>query len=234
MRGRRIREVLAELWRVFEHVLPVRPLRVQDAQRVGLGPLDLPADQVGMVAPVGEQDVPVARPALGVTHRVAQQPNIAQPEVTIEVVREGDHLDLGDQHLIIHTAPGHTPGNMFIEGLVLHEGAQTYRGIWGGGGGGAPGLAGAEQGVKNAEKLNAVKGVQVYLQTHAWQDPNGYPGGGIHERAKKLANRKPGDPNPFVDPATWDARAKRQLETAKRVLAEEQAKASATKANKAL
>src|SRR5712691_3123206 len=23
-------------------------------------------------------------------------------------VREGDHLDLGDQHLIIHTAPGHT------------------------------------------------------------------------------------------------------------------------------
>jgi len=146
-------------------------------------------------------------------------------------VHEGDHLDLGDQHLIIHTAPGHTPGNMFIEGLVLHEGAQTYRGIWGGGGGGAPGLAGAEQGVKNAEKLNAVKGVQVYLQTHAWQDPNGYPGGGIHERAKKLANRKPGDPNPFVDPATWDARAKRQLETAKRVLAQEQAKAGATKAN---
>jgi len=146
-------------------------------------------------------------------------------------MREGDHLDLGDQHLIIHTAPGHTPGNLFVEGLVLRDGAQTYRGIWGGGGGGAPGLAGAEQGVKNAEKVNAVKGVQVYIQTHAWQDPNGYPGGGIHERAKKLANRKAGDPHPFVDPATWDARAKRQLETAKRVLAEEQAKAGATKAN---
>jgi metallo-beta-lactamase class B len=146
-------------------------------------------------------------------------------------VREGDHLDLGDQHLVIHTAPGHTPGNLFVEGLVLHDGAQTYRGIWGGGGGGAPGLAGAEQGVKNAEKLNAVKGVQVYLQPHAWQDPDGYPGGGIHERAKKLASRKPGDPHPFVDPATWDARAKRQLETAKKVLAEEQAKAGATKSN---
>jgi metallo-beta-lactamase class B len=146
-------------------------------------------------------------------------------------VNEGDHLDLGDQHLIIHTAPGHTPGNLFIEGLVLHDGAQTYRGIWGGGGGGAPGLAGAEQGVKNAEKVNAVKGVQVYIQTHAWQDPNGYPGGGVHERAKKLANRKPGDPHPFVDPATWETRAKRQLETAKRVLAEEQAKAGASKSN---
>jgi metallo-beta-lactamase class B len=146
-------------------------------------------------------------------------------------VREGDHLDLGDQHLIIHTAPGHTPGNLFIEGIVLHEGAQTYRGIWGGGGLGAPGLAGAEQGVKNAEKLNAVKGVQVYIMTHAWQDPNGYPGGGIHERAKKLAARKPGDPNPFVDPATWDARAKAQLAAAKRVLAQEQAKAGGAKAN---
>ena len=144
-------------------------------------------------------------------------------------MREGDHLDLGDQHLIIHTAPGHTPGNLFVEGLVLRDGAQTYRGIWGGGGGGAPGLAGAEQGVKNAEKVNAVKGVQVYIQTHAWQDPNGYPGGGIHERAKKLANRKAGDPHPFVDPATWDARAKRQLEQARKVLAEEQAKAGAAR-----
>ena len=85
--------------------------------------------------------------------------------------------------------------------------------------------------MKNAEKLNAVKGVQVYIMTHAWQDPNGYPGGGIHERAKKLASRKPGDAHPFVDPATWDARAKRQLETARKVLAEEQAKAGATKAN---
>jgi hypothetical protein len=65
---------------------------------------------------------------------------------------------------------------------------------------GTPGLAGAEQGVKNAEKLNAVNGVQVYIMTHAWQDPNVYPGGGIHERAKKLANRKPGDPHPAVPP----------------------------------
>jgi metallo-beta-lactamase class B len=152
-----------------------------------------------------------------------KKPNV-MPKRDI-AVNEGDHIDLGDQHLIIHTAPGHTPGDMFVEGVMLKDGANIYRGIWGGGGGGAPGLAGAEQGVKNAEKLNAVKGVQVYIQTHAWQDPNGYPGGGIHERAKKLATRKPGDPHPFVDPVSWDARAKRQLETAQRVLAEARAKA---------
>ena len=144
-------------------------------------------------------------------------------------VHEGDHLDLGDQHLIIHTAPGHTPGNLFIEGLLLKDGVQTYKGIWGGGGAGAPGLEGAKQGVINAQKLNAVRGVQVYLMTHSWQPPDGYPGGGILERAKLLATRKPGDPHPFVDPASWEARAKRSLETAQRVLAQEQAKAAAPK-----
>ena len=84
---------------------------------------------------------------------------------------------------------------------------------------------GAKQGVINAQKLNAVQGVQVYLMTHSWQPPNGYPGGGILERAKLLATRKAGDPHPFVDPASWDARAKRSLETAQRVQAQEQAKA---------
>ena len=144
-------------------------------------------------------------------------------------VHEGDHLDLGDQHLIIHTAPGHTPGNLFIEGLLLKDGVRTYKGIWGGGGVGAPGLEGAKQGVINAQKLNAVRGVQVYLMTHSWQPPDGYPGGGILERAKLLATRKPGDPHPFVDPASWEARAKQSLETAQRVLAQEQAKAVAPK-----
>jgi metallo-beta-lactamase class B len=152
------------------------------------------------------------------------KPNrVPKPDI---VAHEGDHIDLGDQHLIIHTAPGHTPGNMFVEGLVLHEGANTYKGIWGGGGGGAPGLEGAKQGVINANKVAAVKGVQVYLMTHSWQPPNGYPGGGIHERAQKIATRKPGDPNPFVDPAIWDARVKRGQENAAKTLAAEEAKAA--------
>ena len=147
-------------------------------------------------------------------------------------VREGDHLDLGDQHLIIHTAPGHTPGNLFVEGLMLKDGGQTYRGVWGGGGGGAPGLEGAKQGVINAQKVAAMKGIQVYIQTHAWQDPNGAPGGGIHERYKKLVLRKPGEPHVFVDPAGWEARVKRGTEQAARVLAQEEAKAAGgTKTN---
>jgi metallo-beta-lactamase class B len=159
-----------------------------------------------------------------VNNRDPGKPNrVPKPDV---VAHEGDHIDLGDQHLIIHTAPGHTPGNMFVEGLVLHEGANNYKGIWGGGGGGAPGLEGAKQGIINTNKVAAVKGVQVYLMTHSWQPPNGYPGGGIHERAQKIATRKAGDINPFVDPATWDARVKRQVENAQKTLAAEEAKAA--------
>ena len=28
------------------------------------------------------------------------------------LAKEADHIDLGDRHLMIHTAPGHTPGNV--------------------------------------------------------------------------------------------------------------------------
>jgi metallo-beta-lactamase class B len=146
------------------------------------------------------------------------------PKIDISA-HEGDHIDLGDQHLIIHTAPGHTPGNMFVEGIVLKEGNNTYKAIWGGGGAGVPGLEGAKQGVINAQKVAAVKGVQVYLMTHSWQPPNGYEGGGLHERAALLKTRKPGDPNPFVDPAAWEHRVQRQLAVAQKTLADEQAKA---------
>ena len=49
----------------------------------------------------------------------------------------------------------------------------------------------------------------------------------MHERAKKLAMRKAGEPHPFVDPATFEARAKRLMETTQKTLADERAKAGA-------
>ena len=50
-----------------------------------------------------------------------------------------------------------------------------------------------------ANQVAAIQGVQVNLQIHSWAEPNGYPGGGVLERAVLLKNRKPGDPHPFVD-----------------------------------
>jgi hypothetical protein len=83
--------------------------------------------------------------------------------------------------------------------------------------------------VKNVDRLASLQGVQVNLQTHSWAEPDGYPGGGVLERAVLLENRKPGAPHPFVDPAAWNQRAKAAQATAARTLAEERAKATAAK-----
>jgi metallo-beta-lactamase class B len=144
------------------------------------------------------------------------------------VVHEGDTLDLGDQHLTLHTGPGHTPGVMVAEGIVVRDGNDSYNAVWGNAGGGGEGLAGAEQGVRNANLMASIEDIRVVMQTHAWQEPNGARGGGIHERAKLLPTRGPGDPNPFVDPQEfWEDRVAQAQENAQRRLAEEQARAQA-------
>jgi metallo-beta-lactamase class B len=143
------------------------------------------------------------------------------------VLKEGDHLDLGDQHLIFHWTPGHTPGVTTTEGIKVYDNGVPHTAILMGGGGYRGGLKEAEQSVVSAQKVAAIKGVQVNLQIHSWAEPNGYPGGGVLERAMMLKNRKPGDPHPFVDPATWESRAKAAVTGAMRAVETEKAKAAA-------
>jgi metallo-beta-lactamase class B len=142
------------------------------------------------------------------------------------VAKEGDHLDLGDQHLIFHHMPGHTPGVLTTEGIKVYDGGKPHTAILMGGGGYRGGLKEAEQSVTTADQVAAIKGVEVNLMVHSWAEPNGYPGGGVLERAMMLKNRKPGDPHPFVDPATWEARAKAAQAAARRAVETEKAKAA--------
>ena len=67
------------------------------------------------------------------------------------------------------------------------------------------------------------------LQIHSWAEPNGYPGGGVLERAVLLKNRKPGEPHPFVDAATWTARAKLAQTNALKAVEREKQKAASGK-----
>jgi metallo-beta-lactamase class B len=143
------------------------------------------------------------------------------------VVKDGDTLTLGNQTLKFHQLPGHTPGVLMTEGITVSDGARSYKAVLSAGAGGGPGLAGAEQGVRNATRLAAMQGVQVNLQTHSWAEPDGYPGGGVLERAALLKTRKPGQPHPFVDPATWNQRAREARASTAKTLAAERAKAGA-------
>ena len=143
----------------------------------------------------------------------------------VMVVKEGDHLDLGDQHLIFHHHPGHTPGVLTTEGIKVYDGGKPYTAILMGGGGYRGGLKEAEQSVQTANQVAAIKGVQVNLQIHSWAEPNGYPGGGVLERGLRLKSRKAGDTHPFVDPATFTQWVKRARANAAKAVEEEKQKA---------
>jgi metallo-beta-lactamase class B len=142
------------------------------------------------------------------------------------VVKEGDRLDLGDQHLLFHQTPGHTPGVLTTEGIQVRDNGKTYTAILMGGGGYRGGLKEAEQSLETAKRVAAIKGVEVNLQIHSWAEPTGYPGGGVLERSFKLKDRKAGDPNPFVDPAVWNQRAQFAVTQAEKAVATEKAKAA--------
>src|SRR5215467_13451478 len=141
------------------------------------------------------------------------------------VLKEGDHLDLGDQHLTFHWTPGHTPGVTTTEGIKVYDNGTPHTAILMGGGGYRGGLKEAEQSLESAKKVAAIKGVEVNLQVHSWAEPNGYPGGGVLERARMIKNRKPGEPNPFIDPKTWNERAAAAVTGAERAIAREEEKA---------
>ena len=143
------------------------------------------------------------------------------------VMKEGDTLDFGGQHLIFHTTPGHTPGVLTTEGIVVYDNGAPHKAILWGGGGYRGGLKEAEQSVTSAAKIAAIKGVEVNLQVHSWAEPNGYPGGGVNERILTLKNRKPGEPHPMVDPITWNAWVNRSQNQAVKDVEKEKAKAAA-------
>ena len=137
------------------------------------------------------------------------------------VIKEGDTLTLGATTLKFHHHPGHTPGVLSAEFTVYDNGA-PHKAFWQGGGGSRGGLPGAQQAVETAKRLAELQGVEVFVMIHSWLP---YPNGGVFERAQALARRKLGDPNPFVDPASFAEYVQRNQASAARTLEEEKKKA---------
>ena len=140
------------------------------------------------------------------------------------VVKEGDTLTLGNTSLKLYKMPGHTPGSVSAE-FTVYDGGKPYKAFMFGGPGPRGGVAGAEQFLTSANRLAKFEGVQVAVPVHSWLNDFHYPNGGIFERAQKLAQRKPGDPNPFVDAAAWRVWVRQVQEGAQKNLEEERQKA---------
>lgn len=139
------------------------------------------------------------------------------------VVKEGETLTLGNTSLRLYKMPGHTPGSVSAE-LTVYDGGKPYKAFMFGGPGPRGGVAGAEQFLASANRVAQIQGVQVAVHVHSWLTSYPYPNGGIFERAPKLAQRKPGDPNPFVDPDSWRLWVKQVQEGAQKYLQEQKQK----------
>ena len=95
--------------------------------------------------------------------------------------------------------------------------------------GGAHACAGRRYGhaAGYSARVAQIQGIEVYLPNHGWNPGTDYPNGSLFERFPKLLARKAGEPNPFVDPASWKQNiAQTQVRIAKG-LEEEKKKAAA-------
>lgn len=116
------------------------------------------------------------------------------------VIKEGDTVTLGNTLLKVYKMPGHTVGSPSFE-FTVYDGGKPHKAFVFGGPGPRNGVAGGEQFLASVNRLPL--DVEVPVHVHSWLTSYPYPNGAIFERAQKLAQRKPGDPHPFVDNATW-------------------------------
>ncbi len=141
------------------------------------------------------------------------------------VLKEGDTLSLGGETLKFYKHPGHTPGSLSIE-FTVYDNGQPHKAFVFGGPGPRGGVSGGEQFLASINRVAQIPGIEVAVNVHSWLTSYPYPNGGILERAQKLAERKPGDPNPFVDPASWRQWVKMAQDGAVQNLQDEKQKAA--------
>jgi len=144
------------------------------------------------------------------------------------VIKDGDTVALGTTSLKVYKLPGHTGGSPSFE-FTVFDGGRPHKAFLFGGPGPRNGVQGAEQFLSSANRVAQIPGVEVSVPVHSWLNDFHYPNGGIFERAQKLAQRKPGEPHPFVDRASWQAWVKEVQAGALKNLQEEKQKAGATR-----
>jgi metallo-beta-lactamase class B len=126
------------------------------------------------------------------------------------VIKEGDTITSGTTSVKVYKLPGHTPGSASFE-FTVYDGARPHKAFIFGGPGQRNGVEGGTQFLASIERLQRdFSDVDVPVHVHSWLTTYPYPGGAVFERAQKLAQRKPGEPHPLVDNATW----RQWLETA--------------------
>lgn len=119
------------------------------------------------------------------------------------VIKEGDTVTLGKTSLKVYKLPGHTPGSASFA-LTVYDNGTPHKAFIFGGPGQRNGVEGGTQFLSSIERLEReFADIDVPVHVHSWLTTYPYPGDAVFDRAQRLARRKPGDPHPFVDNATW-------------------------------
>jgi metallo-beta-lactamase class B len=133
------------------------------------------------------------------------------------VIKDGDTIKLGDTTVKMYVTPGHTPGVTSLDFPVVDQG-KTYKAFMFGGLGlnTVNGVRATEQYIASVKRVIAMPDLQVNITNH----PDAAQ---IFQKRDKLAARKPGDPNPYVDPDGFRAYLQMLLTNAEKKLAAEKA-----------
>jgi metallo-beta-lactamase class B len=122
------------------------------------------------------------------------------------VLREGQAITLGKTEIKVYQMPGHTPGSASLA-FTVYDNGRPHKALVFGGPGQRNGVEGGTQFLESVRRLKReFSDVEVPVHVHSYLNSYPVPGGGaVFEPAQKLAQRKPGQPHPFVDNKAWRA-----------------------------
>lgn len=137
----------------------------------------------------------------------AKNANVRPPGVPFTrdlVVKEGDVITLGKTQVKVYKMPGHTAGSPSYE-FTVYDNGRPHKALVFGGPGQRGGVEGGTQFLDSIRRLKKeFSDVDVPVHVHSWLSTYPDPRGGtVFEPAMKLAQRKPGEPHPFVVNDLW-------------------------------
>ena len=134
------------------------------------------------------------------------------------VTKDGDTLQLGNTTIKLYVTPGHTPGVTSLDFPVFDGGKPHRMFIWPGPTLQANDLPTMEAFLATTRRMQTLtKGVDVWLHSHPWSVS-------FFPKYDKLKARKPGDPNPYVNPGEIPVFLQQRIEDTEKRIADAKAK----------
>jgi len=157
--------------------------------------------------------------------KVAPVNEIVQRDARDLVLKDGDVITLGKTSIKVYVTPGHTPGSASFE-FTVYDNGKPHKAFMFGGPEPRDGVEGGKKFLASVNRITQMEpDVEVGLLIHSYLALSTYPNGATFERMVKLQSRRPGEPNPFVDPQSWKQWLVKLKEVADKWIADETAKA---------